>query len=293
MTGGFAGPEEGSWWVSGRAWSLPASGGECRSDSSWACRDLGVIICQREPGLIVLEWDVERVEATAVSSVIDFVRGHAQDQVILRFYFDGWAQEHFRDAARAGRRIAALQSHRALAGLCSGSVIVERPLEPAPGGPVSAEPLVLAALSAWRDGTEGFPALMACSRLERQAVIFERCGPSDPLRYRKVGCQSDFRRLYGRSCAEAVIGLEPALPTGSATAESEAMMSEGYQEALRRGVPVYHHGRVNLVVGAERYWIPFQRLVVPVLHATSHGAHELIYSFAKITDDVEVPFLGA
>jgi hypothetical protein len=292
MTTAFTTPEEGAWWVSGRTWSRPERDCALPGSSSRVCRDYGIVVCQREAGLIVLEWDVERAEEAAVSSVIDFVREHAGDRVILRFYMEGWAQEHFCDSERAGRRIARLQGQRALERGTRGT-IVEQPLDRFQGTSVSAEPLVVAALSAWRDGPGIFPELMSSTRLGHQAVVFERRGPNDPLRYRSVGRRSDFRRLYGRGCAEAVIGLEPALPTGSASSESESLMSEGYDEALRRASPVYHHGRVNLVVGSERYWIPFQRLVVPVLHATGQGAHELVYSFAKITDDVLVPFLDA
>lgn len=294
---GVPAPSAGTWWIDdiGR-WHLldptsPRAPERSQIPDNALCNDLmyrfyGMLRVENDKRNVRLSWDVTHVCTRAMEVACDFLK-RLRAPVTLRFFFGGWTEESYRDAAEAEAR---LRWTRAYAGVSPilRTAVRNRPLSEIRG---RHDPFGLLLHSFQVSGGLLTPDLhnyLDRQRLTDELVLFETSSESGDLLFKHIGSASVLALLYGQDWSADAIGRRyDATPC---TSDATRVLSGSYMSVIDSGTPRYDHVRALVEQESqEGCWVPYQRLLYPYRLPDQRKG---ILLFSRLTQAISIPFMG-
>jgi len=290
------GSKFGHWWVDDEGawnfWGLDRPiDPESRSTTEPAFRRLalhrlGMVQVSFRPAGALVEFDLQRVDDTALDATVDFLATAAcLNRVELRFFHQAWNIERHRCAAAVVRRITEVRSFRDVA-LANTATTLEQPLSTR----VAVGSLLRPALRrvddrgsklTLREGAESIPRLMIYRPDDRLGD-----GHWDTVH---AGPQSACARVYGQDWIREARG-RPYRVEEPGRRYSFSIM-KAYAGVFDTGEPRLDHIRAIMRrPGKDPLWVPYQRLL---FRAAAENGEPLLCCLSDITQDIAIPFMRA
>ena len=285
----------GHWWVDDEgAWNFwgldrpndPESRGLTeRAFRRLALHRLGMVQVSIRPATALVEFDLNRVDDTALQATVDFCATAAcPNGVELRFFHQAWNIERHSSAA-AARRITEVRSFRGVA-LANAATTLEQPLSArvAVGSPL--RPALRLA-----DGRASKLTLRECAESIPRLMIYR---PNDRLgggHWDTVhaGRQSACAQVYGQDWVRGARG-RPYRVEEPGRHYSFSVM-KAYAGVFDTGEPRLDHIRAIMRrPGKDPLWVPYQRLL---FRAAAENGEPLLCCLSDITQDIAIPFMRA
>ncbi len=286
----------GHWWVDDDgAWNFwglvrphdPDTGEKAdRTFRRIALHRLGMVRVARQPIGTVVEFDLHRVDDTALDATVEFVAsaGHP-GPVELRFFHQAWNIERHSSAAAVARRITEVRSFRDVV-LANTATTVEQPLS---SRVAVGSPLRLALRLA--DDRTSKLTLRECTELMPRLMIYRPNGRFGGGHWDSVhaGRQSACARVYGQDWIRKARGRPYQIEEPGRRYSFSVM--KGYAGVFDTGEPRLDHIRAIMRrPGKDPLWVPYQRLL---FRAAADNGEPLLCCLSDITQDIAIPFMRA
>ncbi len=221
---------------------------------------------------ISVRWSVNDFDSRSLDAVIAFLMRQSEPKpVLIEYHFGGWEQRMVDSPLEAA---AILENAKQLK---PTSPIVKPFVRQMDLGEIeAARPLVRRGFRAWQASDARFtmePEKPWRSFLKR-TLVFDQDDRNGRMVYRHLGRDAALIRVKGRTWAESVLGKS----CGRALQETPAggVLSDVYDEVMRRFEPRFDHIRACIPrADGEIEWVPYQRLLMPVL--TTEGKPALVW----------------
>ncbi len=280
--------DEGAWnfWGFDRPSDLDSRDMTERAFRRLAMHRLGMVQVTFRPANAVVEFDLQRVDDSALEGTVDFFATSAgSNGVELRFFHQAWNIERHPSAAAVARRIIEVRSFRDVV-MANTATTLEQPL--------SARVAVHSPLrSALRlaDHRASKLTLRECAELIPRLMIYR---PNDRLgggHWDTVhaGPQSACAQVYGQDWIHEASG-RPYRVEEPGRRYSFSVM-KAYAGVVDTGEPRLDHIRAIMRrPGKDPLWVPYQRLL---FRAAAKNGEPLLCCLSDITQDIAIPFMRA
>ncbi len=298
MLGNFEGFDStfGHWWVDDDgAWNFwgldrPSDPEEReRAERDFrrvALHRLGMVQATLRPKRAVVEFDLHRVDDTALDAAVDFFAaadhpGGAE----LRFFHQAWNIERHLSTAALARRIDEVRSFRDVV-LANTVTTLKRSLS----APAMVSPRVRDALRL-AEARASKLTLLECADLIPHLMIYRR---EDRLGFAHwdslyAGSQSGCAWVYGQDWVREARGRPYQFDEPGRRYSFNVM--KAYAGVLDTGEPRLDHIRaVMRRPGKDPLWVPYERLL---FRAATEDGEPLLCCLSAITQDIAIPFMRA
>ncbi len=286
----------GHWWVDDDgAWNFwgldrprdPDTGAKVeRTFRRIALHRLGMVRVARHSSRTVVEFDLQRVDDTALDATVEFVAsaGHP-GPVELRFFHRAWNIEGHFDAPVAARRIQEVRSFRDVV-LANTVTTLRRPL--------SARAMISRRV---RDALRLVKArgsrltLLDCADLMPHLMIYRRDDRLGSGLWVSLyaGGQSGCAWVYGPDWVREARGRPYQFDEPGRRFSFNVM--QAYAGVLDTGEPRLDHIRaVMRRPGKDPLWVPYERLL---FRAATEDGEPVLCCLSAITQDIAIPFMRA
>ena len=298
MSGTFEGfgSTFGHWWVDDEGtwnfWGLdrpndPEDRGRAeQSFRRFALHRLGMVQVTLRPGKAVVEFDLHRVDDTALDATVDFLATAADSGgAELRFFHQAWNIERHLSAAALARRIDEVRNFRGVV-LASTVTTLKRPLS----APAMVSPRVRDALRL-AEARASKLTLLECADLIPHLIIYRR---EDRLGLGHwvtlyAGSQCGCAWVYGPDWVREAHGRPYQFDEPGRQFSSNVM--QAYAGVLDTGEPRLDHIRAIIRrPGKDPLWAPYERLL---FRAASEDGEPLLCCLSAVTQDIAIPFMRA
>ncbi len=284
----------GHWWVDDEgAWNfwgierpIDPEGRE-RAEQAFrriALHRLGMIQVTLRPGTALVEFDLHRVDDTALDSAADFLASAAYPgPVELRFFHRAWNMERYPEGTVAARRIQEVRGFRSVVFANTVTSLNQS---------LSAESAVTSPLrSALRlveDRTSKL-TLHDCADLVPHLNIFR---PDTQLGSAKwvslfAGNRSGSAWVFGQNWAQEARGRPYRIDEPGRQYSFSVM--KAYARVLDTGEPQLDHIRAIIRrPGKDPLWVPYERLL---FRAAIEDGEPVLCCLSAITQDIAIPFM--
>jgi hypothetical protein len=286
----------GHWWVDDEgAWNfwgldrpIDPEGRERSAQDfrRFALHRLGMIQVTLRPGKALVEFDLHRVNDTALNAAVDFLATANNPGVAeLRFFQQAWNIEHYPDSAMAARRIEEVRSFRDVV-FANPVTTLKRPLStPAMISPQVRDAMQLIEARSSRltllECADLIPHLMIYRRDERPAVrdwvsLF-------------AGNRSGCAWVYGPDWVRNARGRPYQFDEPGR--QFSFNITQAYAGVLDTGEPQLDHIRAIIRrPGKDPLWAPYERLL---FRAATEEGEPLLCCLSDVTQDIAIPFMRA
>jgi hypothetical protein len=286
----------GHWWVDDEgAWNFwgldrPIDPDSRRSTEAafrrLALHRLGMVQVSFLPARALIEFDLQRVDNTALDATVEFFSTTAWlNRVELRFFHQAWNIERHCCSAAVVRRITGVRNFSNVV-MASTATTLTQPLSTR----FAADSLLLPAMR--RADDRGFKlTLRECAESIPHLMIYR---PDDRLgdgHWHTVhaGRQSACAQVFGQDWIDEARG-RPYRVEEPGRRYSLSVM-KAYAGVLDSGEPRLDHIRgIMRRPGKDPLWVPYQRLL---FRATAENGEPLLCCLSDITQDIAIPFMQA
>ena len=257
-----------------------------RSFRRFALHRLGMVQVTLRPGKAVVEFDLHRVDDTALDATVDFLATAADSGgAELRFFHQAWNIERHLSAAALARRIDEVRNFRGVV-LASTVTTLKRPLS----APAMVSPRVRDALRL-AEARASKLTLLECADLIPHLIIYRR---DDRLGLGHwvslyAGSQCGCAWVYGPDWVREARGRPYQFDEPGRQFSSNVM--QAYAGVLDTGEPRLDHIRAIIRrPGKDPLWAPYERLL---FRAASEDGEPLLCCLSAVTQDIAIPFMRA
>lgn len=251
-----------------------------------ALHRLGMVRVARHPSRTVVEFDLQRVDDTALDATAEFVAsaGHP-GPVELRFFHRAWNIEGHVDAPVAARRIQEVRNFRDVV-LANTVTTLRRPLSAR--GMIS--PRLRDALRLAEAGGAKL-ALAECAELIPHLMIYRRDERLILGHWGSVhaGRQSACAQFFGQDWVREARGRPFQIDEPGRRYSFNIM--KAYAGVLDTGEPRLDHIRAIIRrPGKDSLWVPYERLL---FRAATEDGEPVLCCLSAVTQDIAIPFMRA
>ena len=251
-----------------------------------ALHRLGMVQVTLRPSKALVEFDLHRVNDTALDATVDFLAGAANPGGIeLRFFHQAWNIERYHDAAVAARRIEEVRDFR---GVVFANTVTSLNQSLSAGSALT--PPLRDAFRLVEDRTAKL-TLLECRDLISHLMIYRREDRIGLGHWVSVcaGNQAGAAWVFGQDWAREARGRPYQIDEPGRRYSYSVM--QAYAGVLETGEPRLDHIRAIMRrPNKDPLWVPYERLL---FRAATEDGEPLLCCLSGITQDISIPFMRA